>query len=129
MRYFRGPAQQIGWLFVLAPVAGVLSVVVMSSTLGDEDLLTAVQANQGSMLLGETLVFVLLGAMVGTAVLLSPILSRHSETLALGPCAGQDARGRDDCHWSGRFGRDTSWATIARVVECAGPEISVDAMT
>lgn len=84
MKFFEKPAEQIGWLFVLATVAGVLSVLVMRSTLGAEDLLTAVQANQGSMLLGEMLIFVMLSAMVGTAVLLWPILSRHSETLALG---------------------------------------------
>lgn len=84
MKYFEKPAQQIGWLFVLATVAGVLSVLVMGSTLGDEDLLAAVQANQGSMLLGEMLIFVMLSAMVGTAVLLRPILGRHNEALALG---------------------------------------------
>lgn len=84
MRYFKKPAQQIGWLFVLATVAGVLSVVAMSSTLGDDDLLAAVQNNQGALLLGEMLVFVMLVAMAGTAVLLWPILRRHSETLALG---------------------------------------------
>lgn len=84
MNHFRGPAQQIGWLFVLATVAGVLSVLVMSSTLGDENLLEAVYANQGSVLVGQMLVFLMLTAMVGTAVLLHPILKRHSETLALG---------------------------------------------
>jgi hypothetical protein len=84
VRYFKGPAQQIGWLFVLATAAGVLSVLVMRSTLGDEDLLAAVQANQGSLLLGEMLVFVMLAAMVGTAVLLWPILRPRSEAIALG---------------------------------------------
>ena len=84
MKCFRGPAQQIGWLFVLATVAGVLSVVVMSSTLGDEDLLSAVHANQGSLIVGNMLIFVMLAAMVGTAVLLSPILRVQSERLALG---------------------------------------------
>lgn len=83
MKYFKEPAQQVGWLFVLATVSGVLSVLVMSSTLGDEDLLSAVHSNQGSMVVGEMLVFVMLAAMIGTAVLLSPILGTHSETLAL----------------------------------------------
>ncbi|MDH3296198.1 MAG: DUF4386 domain-containing protein [Acidimicrobiia bacterium] len=83
MKYFRTPAQQIGWLFVLATAAGVLSVVVMASTLGDEDLLEAVEANQTSLLLGEMLIFVMLAAMIGTAVLLWPILRGRSETLAL----------------------------------------------
>ncbi len=83
MKYFKEPAQRIGWLFVLATVAGVLSVVVMSSTLGDDNLLSAVQANQGSLIFGHLLLFVMLAAMVGTAVLLSPILREHSETLAL----------------------------------------------
>ena len=83
MRYVEKPAQQIGWLFVLATAAGDLSVVVMWSTL-DEDVLAAVEANQGSMLFGELLIFVMLAAMVGTAILLWPILRARSETLALG---------------------------------------------
>lgn len=83
MKYFNGPAQRIGWLFVVATVAGVLSVVVMSSTLGDDDLLAAVHSSQGSLIVGELLIFVMLAAMVGTAVLLSPVLRNHSETLAL----------------------------------------------
>ncbi len=84
MRYFQKPAQQIGWLFVAATVAGVLSVLVMSPTLGDDDLLAAVQENQSSLLVGEMLIFVMLAAMVGTAVLLWPILRARSETIALG---------------------------------------------
>ena len=83
MKYFKEPAQRVGWLFVLATAAGVLSVVVRSSTLGDHDLLSAVQANQGSLIFGNLLIFVMLSAMVGTAVLLFPILREHSETLAL----------------------------------------------
>lgn len=84
MKYFKKPAQQIGWLFVLATVAGVLSVLVMRSTLGADDLLAAVQENQGSLLLGEMLIFIMLAAMVGTAVLLWPVLRARSETIALG---------------------------------------------
>ena len=83
MKYFDGPAQRIGWLFVVATAAGVLGVVMMSSTLGDDDLLSAVHSNQGSLIIGEMLIFVMLVAMVGTAVLLAPILRNHSETLAL----------------------------------------------
>ncbi|RLE22369.1 MAG: hypothetical protein DRJ50_07775 [Actinobacteria bacterium] len=83
MKYFNGPAQRIGWLFVVATVAGVSGVVMMSSTLGDDDLLSAVHSNQGSLIIGEMLIFVMLVAMVGTAVLLAPILRNHSETLAL----------------------------------------------
>lgn len=84
MSYFGKPIQWVGWLFVLATVAGVLSVVIMRSTLGDDDLLGAVNANQTSMLVGHLLVFVMLAAMTGTAVLLAPILRRHSEALSLG---------------------------------------------
>ena len=83
MKYFRGPAQRIGWLFVVATVAGVSSVLAMSSTLSDGDVLGAVSSHQGALLLGEMLIFVMLTAMVGTAVLLRPVLGRHSETLAL----------------------------------------------
>jgi len=83
VKYLKEPAQRIGWLFVVATVAGVLSVVVMSSTLGDDDLLAAVYSDQGLLILGEMLIFVMLAAMVGTAVLLAPVLRAHSEELAL----------------------------------------------
>ncbi|MDX2380317.1 MAG: DUF4386 domain-containing protein [Acidimicrobiia bacterium] len=83
MKYFDGPAQRIGWLFIVATVAGVSSVVVMSPNLGDENLLSAVHSHQNSLIVGEMLIFVMLTAMVGTAVLLFPILRTHSETLAL----------------------------------------------
>jgi len=56
---------------------------LMSSTLGDDDLLSAAHSNQGSLIVGEMLIFVMLAAMVGTAVLLAPILRAHSEPLAL----------------------------------------------
>ena len=55
----------------------------MSSTFGDDDLLSAVHSDQGSLVAGEKLIFVMLAAMVGTAVLLAPLLRNHSETLAL----------------------------------------------
>ncbi len=84
MNYVKEPARRIGWLFVVATVAGVLSVVVMSPTLGEDDVLAAVHADQGRLLLGEMLIFVMLAAMVGTAVLLAPVLRVHSEQLALG---------------------------------------------
>ncbi|MCP5024987.1 MAG: DUF4386 domain-containing protein [Actinomycetia bacterium] len=70
-------------MFVAATAAGVASVLVMSSALNDDDLLAAVSSHQGSLLLGELLIFVMLTAMVGTAVLLHPVLRRRSETLAL----------------------------------------------
>ena len=84
MRYFRGPARRIGWLFVVATVAGVASVGLLAPILGEQDQLAAVQSNQGALILGEMLIFVMLTAMAGTAVLLYPILNRHSETLAMG---------------------------------------------
>jgi len=83
VRYFRGPARRIGWLFVVATVAGVASVGLLAPIMGEQDLLAAVQSNQGALILGELLIFVMLTAMAGTAVLLYPILNQHSETLAL----------------------------------------------
>ena len=67
MKYFKRPVQRIGWLFVLAAAAGVSSVVVMSSTLGGDDLLAAVNSDQGSLILGEMLIFVMVAAMVRQA--------------------------------------------------------------
>jgi hypothetical protein len=81
--YLKQPARSIGWLFVAATVSGVLSVVAMSSTLGDDDLVAAVHADQGRLLIGQMLVFVMLAAMAGTAVLLAPVLRRQSEQLAV----------------------------------------------
>jgi len=84
VRFFRGRARHIGWLFVVATVAGVASVALLAPIFGEQDLLAAVQSNQGALILGEMLIFAMLTAMAGTAVLLYPILNEHSETLALG---------------------------------------------
>ena len=84
MKYWKSPAHRIGWLFVAATAAGVASVLVTSSIFGSDDVLASVRADQHRLLLGQMLVFVMLAAMVGTAVLLGPILRPHSETLALG---------------------------------------------
>lgn len=84
MQYAKESARRIGWLFVAATVAGVLSAVVTSQTLGEDDLLAAVHAEQGRLLVGEMLVLVMLAAMAATAVLLVPVLRAHSEQLALG---------------------------------------------
>jgi len=68
---------------VVATVAGVASVGLMAPILGEQDLLASVQTSQGALILGEMLIFVMLTAMAGTAVLLYPVLNQHSETLAL----------------------------------------------
>ena len=83
MRYFETRAQRIGWLFVAATAAGVASVLAMSPALNDDDLLAAVSSHQGSLLVGELLIFLMLTAMAGTAVLLHPVLRTRSDTLAL----------------------------------------------
>jgi len=84
VKYFQGPVRHIGWLFVLATVAGVLSVLVLGSTLGADDVLATGRAESNSYLLGQMLIFLMLAAMAGTAALLWPILNRHNETLAMG---------------------------------------------
>ena len=83
MRFFETRAQRIGWLFVAATAAGLASVPATSSALNDDDLLAAVLSHQGSLLVGEMLIFVMLTAMAGTAVLLHPVLRTRSETFAL----------------------------------------------
>ena len=82
-KYSKGPGQRIGWLFVLATAAGVFSVALTAPVLGEEDVLAAVESNQSSLLWGQMAVFVMLAAMIGTAVLLFPILNKHSEQVAL----------------------------------------------
>ncbi|MEZ5227938.1 MAG: DUF4386 domain-containing protein [Acidimicrobiales bacterium] len=84
MTYSSAPVRKAGWLFVVATATGVASVIAMAGTLGDDDLLVAVHDHQASLLAGELLVFMMLAAMIGTAVFLWPVLRRHSETLALG---------------------------------------------
>jgi hypothetical protein len=84
VKYARSAAQRIGWLFIVATVAGVASVLVTASMFGSDDPLASVRADQSRLLLGQMLVFVMLAAMAGTAVLLGPVLQRHSETAALG---------------------------------------------
>lgn len=84
MTYGKNATRRIGWLFVIATGAGVASVLVNSSLFGSDDVLASVRDDQNRLLVGQMLIFVMLAAMVGTAVLLGPILRRHSETLALG---------------------------------------------
>jgi hypothetical protein len=57
----------------------------MSSTLSDDDLLGAVSSHQGTLILGEMLIFVMLTAMVGTAVLLSSVTARRSHSAMCWP--------------------------------------------
>lgn len=84
MEHVEQHARWIGWWFVVATVAGVLSVVLTSSALGGDDLLASVHSGQTSLIVGEMLVFVMLAAMLTTAVLLAPVLRGHDERIALG---------------------------------------------
>jgi Domain of unknown function (DUF4386) len=78
----RRTAVVVGVLFIIATVASILGSVVLGSALDGDDYLTSVSADQ--IVPAALLFLVAATSAFGTAVLLYPILRKHSEGLAAG---------------------------------------------
>jgi hypothetical protein len=74
----------VGALFLTATITGMLSDSLVGSILNAPDYLTHVYPNRTQVTIGVLIGFVLGLAVVGIAVLLFPILKKHSEPIALG---------------------------------------------
>jgi hypothetical protein len=74
----------VGALFLTATITGILSDSLVGSILSAPDYLTHVYPNRTQVIIGVLIGFVLSLAVIGIAVLLFPILKRHSEPIALG---------------------------------------------
>jgi hypothetical protein len=79
----------VGVLFVVATVAGALTVVLLGPVLDDPNLLVAVSGNESGVVAAALLDLIVGVAVVGISVMLYPILKNESEGLALGYVAAR----------------------------------------
>jgi len=83
----------VGALFITATVAYSLSVLLLDPILGGSDYLTKASANDDRVMIGALLVLLDAVAVAGIAVVIYPILRKHSEALALGYVGARIAEG------------------------------------
>jgi len=77
-------ARIVGALFIIATVAGVLSVVSTGRHLNTPDYLVNVSANGNQIITGALLVLIMGAAIASIPAMLFPILKKHNEALAHG---------------------------------------------
>lgn len=80
----RKTARIVGVLFIIATAAGILSVAFLGPVLADPDYLISFSANEPQVILGTLLDLVGAGAFVGLAIVIFPVLKKHSERIAIG---------------------------------------------
>lgn len=83
MNSYRKTAIIVGVLFIIATVAGVLSLLFTGS-LNAPDYLIKVSANANQVIIGALLVLIMAFACAGIAIWLYPVIRKHNEALALG---------------------------------------------
>ena len=82
-------ARLVGALFIVASAAGVLSKLIQQPVVDAGDYLTAAAQHQTRVATGAVFEIVMDVAIVAIAVVLYPVLKRHSECLALGYVAAR----------------------------------------
>lgn len=80
----RRTARIVGVLFIIATVAGILSVILLPSIQDAPNNLANFSANEYRVLLGSLLILVMAFACAGIAIWLYPVLKKHNQALALG---------------------------------------------
>jgi Domain of unknown function (DUF4386) len=76
-------ARTVGVLFIVATVAGVLSVVVTGPILNSPDYLMKISTNESQWITGSLFAFIMGVAGAGIGIGLYPILKKYNEGLAL----------------------------------------------
>jgi hypothetical protein len=84
MNLNRRTAIIVGVLFIIATVAGVLSVLSYGAVLDAPADLTLVSANENQVLIGSIFYFIMAVAIPAIAIVIYPILKKSSEAVALG---------------------------------------------
>jgi len=80
---YRKTAIIVGVLFIVATVAPLLSFP-FSGFVDDPDDLIKVAENENLVIIGALLELIMAFAIIGTAIMIYPILKKHNEALALG---------------------------------------------
>jgi len=71
----------VGMLYIIATVAGVLSVAPSSALLSGSDMLAKIAANEGQLIIVSLLLFIMATAVAGVAFMIYPLLKQDSKTL------------------------------------------------
>jgi len=74
----------VGVLFVIATIAGVLSVVLLEPILNSPDYLINISANSTPLIIVVLLDLIMVTAIVSIPIFLFPILKKQNENIALG---------------------------------------------
>lgn len=74
----------VGLLFIIATVSAVISVAFLGPVLNDPDYLISFSENENQVIIGALLDLMGAGAFVGLAVVIFPVLKKHSGRIALG---------------------------------------------
>lgn len=77
-------ARSVGFLFIIATIAGVLSVALLAPVLSDPDVLITFSENNYQVITGALLDLLGAAAFVSLAVMLFPILKIQNEKIGLG---------------------------------------------
>lgn len=81
---FRNQAIVAGVLYIVATVAGILSVVVTEPIFSEMDILAAVSSNGSQLMIGALLELIMAAAILGIPVMLFSILKEHNDIIAIG---------------------------------------------
>ena len=84
MNSYRKNAITVGALFIIATVAGVLSVLILSPILNNPDYLINISANENQVVIGGLFELIMAVACAGIAIWLYPVLKKYNGALALG---------------------------------------------
>lgn len=76
----RKPAIIVGVLYIVATVAGVLTVVPLGSLLEGPDILANVAANENQLIMVAFLELIMAVAVAGVAFMIYPILKQNTDT-------------------------------------------------
>lgn len=82
-----------GILYIVATVAGILSLGFTQSILDMPDYLINVAANKSQVIAGEFFALIMAVAIVGIPITLYPVLKRHNESIAIGYFGARLAEG------------------------------------
>jgi hypothetical protein len=80
----RTTARVVGWLFIVATLAGIASLALVQPVLDASDYLSKASASENRLATGVLLELVMGTAAVAIAVVIYPVLRRSSQRLALG---------------------------------------------